>query len=175
MHEPVWGISHLNCDQNFPLKWSLSDLEGKECIVSQDCLVIPAVSFPDAEWIVPDWFLCYHGGFPCPPRSNTDKPSITAAANIRPGSPGGMKAWAVGHFARTTKLTAGTQMRVGKESSLSIQRVFSLSVTQHWVLYELPGSFISHIHFHSHFIHKEMRGQRIELSSLTLNSLCSQG
>lgn len=92
--------------------------------------------------------FCYHGGFPCLPRSNTDKPSLTAAANIRPGSPGRMKAWAVGHFARTTKLTAGTQMRVGKQSSLFIQRVLSLCGTALsfiwviWIIYfPYPFSF----------------------------------
>lgn len=106
--------------------------EGEEYIVPQNCLpcsVTPTVSFPDPEWIVPDWFLCYHGGFPCPLRNNTDKPSITAARNIRPGSSGRLKAWAVGHFARPSKLTAGTQMRVKRDSSWFVQRAFSLCGT----------------------------------------------
>ena len=60
IHEPVGGISHLNCDQSFPLKCCLSDLErGKSIlflriVLCLPCSAVPAVSLPDAEWIVLD-------------------------------------------------------------------------------------------------------------------------
>lgn len=98
----LWGggISHLNYDQRFPLKCCLSDLEsGKSVLFSRIVLCLP----PALSGLL-NLLLMLSGLFqidfsvimalsPCPPRSNTDKPSLTAAGDIRPGSSGGLKAW----------------------------------------------------------------------------------
>lgn len=80
---------------------------------------------------------------------------------VRPGSSSRPKTWSVGHSARQSKLTKGTQTRVGRGRAAYLSSTCSLCAPLHWVWYKLSRSFISHAWFYSHFIDIEMGGQRV--------------
>lgn len=119
-HKPVGGISHINHDQSFPIKYCLRDLGGGRVYCSPE---LPC-AYPAVSCLV-CLFLMLSGLFQMdvsvvravslvPREAILTSQQSQQLETIRPGSSSRPKTWSVGYSARQSKLTTGTQTRVGR-------------------------------------------------------------
>lgn len=162
--KPVWGISHIHHDQSFPIKYCLSDLGGGRVYCSPE---LPC-AYPAVLCLV--WlFLMLSGLFQIDvsvvmavsllPRGAV--PTITAS--------GDRETWLIKQTENLVSRTLCQAVQIdnrntdqgGEGRAAYLSSTCSLCALLHSVWYKLSRSFISHGRFYSHFIDKEMGGQRV--------------